>query len=358
MMDKPWEIWWREYKHWVAWGLGGVLVIILFITLTRHPSRVNPSSSSHFQVIGFYQNYSPASGHPGSESSFQAHLNQLTTVSPRWFQVNPSGSVTDIGYDNYVVQLAHQHHVAVMPLFTNAGGSSQVLLTAASRQQAITNIVSVVKTDHLDGVNIDFELLKPSARAGLSLFVTDLASKLHALHKTIGVSVFPLVGLPYSINGADDYSALAKAADYLVVMVYDHHYSGGPPGPVAPFGWVQDNIKAALKQVPASKIVLAIGMYGYDWVDNGHAGPAKTVPDEEVPQLLHKYGVHAHYNYLDSQNWFTYTAASGIKHIVYYMGTRSAQARINLARHDHLAGISLWRLGFEEPNFWSVIPRK
>ncbi len=352
MVDSAWEIWWNRHKHHVAWILGVMLIILIAGALVWHRST---RTSQPFKVIGFYVNHSP--NQSGSRSALAAHIEQLTTVSPQWFSVNSNGSVTDTGYDSTVAHLIHVHHVALVPLFVNTGGNSLVLLNPAARRHAVGAITHVVQQYHLNGVDIDFELLKPDVRAELSLFVKQLAQKLKPLHKTIGVCVFPLVGVPPSINAPYDYRALAHNAEYLVVMTYDHHYSGGVPGPVAPFGWVKNNVVAALGQVRAHQIILAIGMYGYDWVDNGKPGPALTMPDKSVGSLLYRYKVRAKYNPSDSQNSFTYVQG-GIRHIVYYMGTRSANIRVQLARHYHLGGISLWRLGYEEPGFWSVLPRK
>ncbi len=355
MVDNVWEVWWARHKHFVAWVLGATLIVLMGIAYARHP--VKPRASRPFGIIGFYENYSSGKGSPSSLSVLTGHVQQLTMVSPQWFRVNMDGSVTDTGYDPAVANMARAHHVALAPLFINASGRSQVLLNAAARMHAVQTIVQIVNRYHLDGVDIDFELLRPGARTGLSLFIQELAAKLRPLHKTTGVCVFPLVGLAHSVNAADDYRALAHGADYLVMMTYDHHYSGGVPGPVAPFDWVKANVKAALRQVPASRIVLGIGMYGYDWIDNGKPGSATTVPHEAVPALLIRYGVQAHYDPVNSQNWFTYFQG-GVKHIVYYMGTRSAQARVEMARRYHLGGVSLWRLGFEDPGFWSVLPGK
>ncbi|AUW93769.1 MAG: glycoside hydrolase [Sulfobacillus thermosulfidooxidans] len=356
MNNRDWLMVWREYKVWIVGGVAAVVIALIAWISIRAPRSAAPALQN-FQVVGFYQNYNPTSGHPGSESSFEHHVTQLSTVSPRWFLVDPSGAVSDIGYTPSVVRLAHAHHVQVVPLFNNAQGSAQVLYSAAARTNAVNNIVALVKQDHLDGVNIDFELIPASSRGDLSIFIAQLSKQLHAIHKIVAVSVFPLVGVPSSINGAYDYRQLGASANYLVIMTYDHHYSGGPPGPVAPWEWVKQNMDAALKLVPADHLILAIGMYGYDWVDNGSAGPATTVPDESVPSLEHEYGVTSRYNPWDSQNVLTYTTRAGVKHIVYYMGNRSAQARVRLAQSRHLAGVALWRLGFESPGFWTKIPR-
>ncbi|MDA8193173.1 MAG: glycosyl hydrolase family 18 protein [Thermaerobacter sp.] len=345
--------------HWV-WALlaGGALATALVVGLvhTRRLSTPHPQlADTRMQVVGFYENQSPGDPHPGSLASLQRNASRITTVSPLWFSVNPDGTVSDLGYDAAVVAFSHQHHIAVVPLVTNAAGSSSVLWLHSTRQAAARNIAQTVRNDHLDGVNLDFELLNPSSRDSLSRFVADLAHALHPMNKVLAVSVFPLVDIPWSVNGADDYAALAQSANYLVMMAYDHHYSGGPAGPVAPYGWVEANVDAALRVVPANHLVLAIGMYGYDWINNGQSGPAATVSDVQAKALAQRYGASIQYLAADSQNMFTYQNG-GIPHIVYFMGNRSAQARLGLARQKHLAGVALWRLGDEDPAFWQGFP--
>jgi spore germination protein len=352
-MDTRWRQWFQQYPM-VFWA-GAAIVVLLLIalarSLVRSPSPVAPmpgSGGSGFQVVGFYENTAPS-----SMASFQAHWQQITTVTPRWFQVQANGSVTDAGFDPTMAAFAHTHHILLVPLITNAGGGGSMLLSQSTRAAAARSLAHLVSKDNLDGVNIDFELLPASDRTGLTEFVAAVRHDLGP-QKIVAVSVFPLVGLPASVNGADNYAGLAHYANYLVVMTYDHHYSGGPPGPVAPYAWVKDNIAAALKMVPASKLMLAIGMYGYDWVNNGAPGPAHSLSDVQAKSLAATHGVTPIYDASNSQNHFTYTVG-GTSHVVWYMGDRSAAARAALARQDHLAGIGLWRLGYEDPKFWSSI---
>jgi spore germination protein len=351
---------WIRRHRTLAFAAGAVIAAVLIIwaveSLVRHRApAAMPGNKSGFQVVGFYENKTPHDGMPSSRVSFDAHWRQLTQVSPLWFSVNPDGTVTDTGYDSSLVSAAHQHHIPVVPLFVNAQGSSQVLMSQATRLKAVGSIAAVIKQDNLDGASIDFELLKPQSRTDLSLFMQDAANKLHPLKKILAVSVFPLAGLPTSINGAYDYHALARSADYLVIMAYDHHYSGGPPGPVAPYRWVRSSVQAALQQAPANRLVLSIGMYGYDWANNGAASAAPTVADVTAKAMARSYGVPIHYYARQSQNQFAYTK-NGTPHVVWFMGDRSAKARLALAKQYHLDGISLWRLGMEDPAFWRVVP--
>lgn len=349
-----------DWKHnRLRWyGLGALAVILAIVGLMvrrRPPVALMPGQpGAPFQVVGFYSNPAPNSAGPTARSDFDAHWRQLTAVSPLWFSVGPTGTVTDTGYDASLVALAHAHDRAVLPLFVNGGGSTNVLMSAATRRLAANNIRTIIQKDHLDGLNLDFELLKPASRPDLTRFVADLRARLAPLHKAVAVSVFPLKGMPASVNGAYDYAGLSRYANYLVIMAYDHHYSGGPPGPVAPYAWVRENVAAALRLVPAKKLVLAIGMYGYDWVNNGVPSAAATVTDLQAEALAKAHGVTPTYVRRESQNTFTYTTG-GVSHVVWYMGDRSAKMRVHLARSSHLGGIALWQLGDEDPRFWSVI---
>ena len=338
---------WHRRHPAVLWGIavGAALLLVWgLVRVTRGPAAPM-ALGGRFQIVGFYQNTSPGSPRPGSRASFESHVRAITTVTPRWFSMTSTGTVNDVGYDASVASFALTHHVLLVPLVTNVG--SGMLTTPAVRTRGAAALAALVKRDHLSGVNIDFELLPASARAGLTDFVALLRHDLGP-RPVIAVSVFPLVGVAPSISGAYDYVGLAAHASYLGVMAYDHHYSGGPPGPVAPYSWVVANVDAALKEVPGSKIVLAIGMYGYNWVGTS----ASTVSDVQAEALAKAQGVRPVYNAAESQNTFQYSAA-GTTHVVWYMGDRSAKARLALARSKHLAGIALWRLGDEDPRFWS-----
>lgn len=349
--------WYKNRTLWYSLGAGFVVVVMAIVMLANRKNLPAPGQASvPFQVVGFYENASPGGSSPTSMTSFSTHWSQVSTVSPLWFSVTPTGTVVNTGFAQALVTLAHAHHRLVVPLFINAGGSTSVLWQASTRQAAARNIKAAVEKYHLDGINLDFELLNPSSRADLSKFVADLKTQLQPLKKVLAVSVFPLVGLPASVNGADDYPQLADNANYLVIMAYDHHYSGGPSGPVAPYGWVKSNVVAALKQIPANKVVLAIGMYGYDWTNNGKPGPAATVTDIAAEALAKAHGVQPRYDRGNSQNTFTYTTG-GVSHVVWYMGDRSAKARVDLAESYHLAGVALWQLGDEDPRFWETMPK-
>lgn len=347
-MNEAVRRWYQRYPA-TLWAAAVVAALLLgwWLTSAARGPAAPMTLGGRFQIVGFYQDKSPGSSRPGSRASFQAHVKAITTVTPRWFSMTSTGTVRNIGYRAAVARFATSHHVLLVPLVTNIG--SGMLTSAGARTRGAKALAALIAKDHLSGVNIDFELLPASAATGLTDFVS-LVRHDAGPRAVVAVSVFPLVGVPASISGAYNYAGLATQANYLVVMAYDHHYSGGPPGPVAPYSWVLANVDAALKIVPAAKLVLAVGMYGYNWVGTS----AHTVSDVQAEALAKSHGIHPTYNGAESQNTFHYTSA-GVHHVVWYMGDRSAKTRLALAKSKHLAGVALWRLGDEDPRFWGAL---
>ncbi|HOI11931.1 MAG TPA: glycosyl hydrolase family 18 protein, partial [Myxococcota bacterium] len=107
-----------------------------------------------------------------------------------------------------------------------------VLADADARAGLVRRVVDRVVAGGGDGVNVDFEGLRPARKADFVAFVGALKTSLDA---ALGGGSHVSVATPaVDWRGAYDYDELALAADALVIMGYEYHYPGGPPGPVAP----------------------------------------------------------------------------------------------------------------------------
>ena len=77
-----------------------------------------------------------------------------------------------------------------------------------------------------------------------------------------------------------DYDGLRGAADRVILMAYNHHWSTSDPGAIAPYSWVTAVWKCA-DDPDMPKMILALPNYGYDWVVNASGkrigGPARIV---------------------------------------------------------------------------------
>ena len=132
----------------------------------------------------------------------------------------------------------------------------------------VASIVALTEREHYAGIDLDYENLHAGDRQAFTTFVTRLARALHARGKVLSVAVFAKTTNAGTDprNLAQDYAAIGRAADQVRLMAYDYHWASSPPGPVAPISWVRAVLRYARTQIPASKIILGVPLYGYDWV--------------------------------------------------------------------------------------------
>ena len=153
-------------------------------------------------------------------------------------------------------------------------------------------VIAISKYD-LDGVNVDIENMGEKERDQYTDFVRMLRNKLPS-GKIVSVAV---AANPYKISkgwhASYDLAALQQHSDYIMLMAYDQHYQGyvnatGGAGPVAGYGFVEESIKEALKEVPANKLVLGIAFYGRLWkqgADYGGYGVSNTTVEALVREF-------------------------------------------------------------------------
>ena len=215
------------------------------------------------------------------------------------------------------------------------------------------NIVDLVQKYDFAGVNIDFELLPPWTRNAYTAFIKQLSTEMKKINKMITISVFPKIDVPLELQGAYDYAALAPLVDRVVIMTYDKHWSTGPAGPIAPIGWVEENIKYALEYFPADKIILGVANYGYDWAN----GYGQDLASKEAMELANKTGAEIYWHDIYQTPYFYYWE-DGKKHEVWFENSNSLAFKLDLVNKYNLRGIGIWRLGNETADFWKTINNK
>lgn len=346
-----------------GWRAGSAVVTsalaVLLLARVLGPTgpRLAPEGGNLPSVIGFYQNGWSAM-FTSSLSSVKKHAKQINTVLAFWYSVDGSGTLHAHQPDPAVTQWVKSHHMQMGVLINNIAGSSGnsagMLTNPTARAAAVRHIAAMVKAQSYQQVNIDFELLPPSARNGLTLFMHDLRQALPA-SVVLSESVFPRVGVPNSINGAYNYVALAKSVDYLVIMLYDKHYDGGPAGPVSPYSWVVANIDWFLHtaHIAKSQLVVAAGVYGYDWPVGSTS--AVEMPLTQIQAKIQALGIHPRTDPASENPYFYYTSSSGTRHVVWYQNQTTVRQRWALVQKLGLRGMAIWALGEETPAVWGVL---
>lgn len=210
-----------------------------------------------------------------------------------------------------------------------------------------------------DGVNINFEDVRPRDRQALSAFMSAVWGRLQDRYiVTMAVPAKVRENPEHGWSGAFDYPALQRSVHYLVPMAYDFHWSTGAPGPVAPVEWVDSVVRYTLSAVPAEKILLGVPFYGYDWLDTTQPNRARAVRWAQAQEMAASHGASIEW----STSWtaspfFRYIDDDGQRRIVFFENRESLQAKLELVPEYGLAGAAFWRLGQEAPEAWSVIHR-
>ncbi|MBX6353426.1 MAG: peptidoglycan-binding protein [Thermoflavifilum sp.] len=262
-----------------------------------------------------------------------------------------------------LLQYARSHHVKLYATITNIRPDTgnfdgtlvhQLVSNAAAQAQFRASALALCAQGY-DGIDIDFESVAPSDRSAFLALLADLSSDLHAAGKSLSITVPARTGAtaePWS--AAYDYAAIGNLADEVPIMAYDFSWQGGSAGPIAPLSWDQNILEYALTQMPASKVRLGLGLYGYDW-DVIRGGPARALSLGAVDHLMQSTRSTETWNAADAFPYFTYTDTGGDVHQVYYENEASLAAKLQLASQDGVTGVAVWHAGLETPLAWSAI---
>ncbi len=325
----------------------GYLVDIVMTT----PRQASPSGKT---VMGYYM--------LGSQSwnSLLQNSSSLTSVAPwSWGLDSYGGLTSDFDSNAFadVLQFAGNQQLDTYALIHNFfNGSFDARVVSAllnnnhAQNRAISQIHTSLKEWGMSGINLDFENVPAKDRDALTAFVAKLAETLHAdgLKVTIAVPAKTADNKTNDFSGAFDYKALGNHVDQLVIMAYDQHWRGGPPGPVASVQWIEKVVQYATSQTSANQIVLGIPNYGYNWPSSG---TAKSLTYTQTMELAAKQGVSVRWHSAHKAPHFQY----GNGNQVWFENRYSIKYKIDLVNKYDLGGIALWRLGQEDPGIWRVI---
>lgn len=329
-----------------------VLILVLIEAIGCNPAKKPlPAPAKKLQVLAFYEKgwNDLTFGLP----SLKAHYNDISILMPYWYTLRTDGSikVSAIGLEPDVITFMSQHpEIKLFPLLNKDLVNQSVLTDPTIRMTAINNIVKTVVDNKFDGINIDFELLPAQNRDDLTVFIRDLAKQLHSQNKMISASVMPKVDGLEEIGAAYDYGALGQLADFITIMTYDKHSASTNPGSVSPYEWVEKNIKEALKSIPANKLVVCIGAYGYDW-PTPKIAETKYIGMREAQQRADSHKAEVQWDD-ESQSAFFFYWDGAIKHEVWFENGFSITRKVELAKKYGIRGVAIWRMGFEDEEYW------
>jgi len=285
----------------------------------------------------------------------QRHYRQIGTVYPTYYECEKTRGALVGRDDPLVTRWAQLRRIRVLPRFDcqKPAALHLILTDPAVRAATIADLVGLVRRHGYDGINIDFENGPATDRAALTSFVTELATRLHAIGKDLSVEVS--AKFQHTITGRSglyDYEALGAAADHVFVMNWGWHWSTSAPGAPDDMEMCRRVADYVATMPNKERFVLATHMYGMDWPAGG--GPAHTAAALEyadVQALIARYGATPVLDPVSDAWTFSYTDSAGVGHEVWYPDAATIARRVTLAR-DRGLGIGFWRLGEEDQRVW------
>ncbi|MCC6771363.1 MAG: glycosyltransferase [Gemmatimonadaceae bacterium] len=261
-----------------------------------------------------------------------------------------------IALDPDLLADARRRAVAVHLMLTNYGRTgfdsalvSTVVATPARRQHAVMQLTAAVRTHGLQGITIDFELVPPDAHPQVLAFLGELRAALASDGVVLSVAV------PVSEGDGYPLRLYGEAVDYLIPMLYDEHSADNAPGPVASAPWFAATLDAVTSEVPAHKLLVGLGQYGYHWRSDRPEG--MTVSVSEAMALGRGAVGGPAFGTATRNPSAEWRDANGVAHSVWYLDAVTAwnQTRASLA--TGAAGVAFWRLGSDDATLWQVLER-
>jgi spore germination protein YaaH len=207
-------------------------------------------------------------------------------------------------------------------------------------------IAKYAQARRYSGLVLDFETLERAdlpALLRVSRAIADSA-RAHRI-RTIAIAI------PATDTAAYPARALLGAVDAVIVMLYDQHWSGSEPGPIADPAWVRSSLALRVAEAGGpGRIVAALPAYGYRWQKGK---PTESVSFEQATRMASADRTPLE---RDRSSRFLRSRGGGNSEI----WVSDADLLAALVKESQALGVNrfaIWRLGQEDPAIWRSVIR-
>lgn len=311
-----------------------------------------------------------------SLNSMISGADSLNVISPTWFKITDGyGGISSLASKSYVDK-AHDKGLEVWGLISDFNADEEgnyyinsVITTTSSRRELINNIIEEASDCGMDGINVDFEMIRLVAAEGYVQFMRELAIRCEQEGLVLSVDMY----VPTGSNAYYDRESIGEVADYLVIMGYDEHWAGcGEAGSVASLPFVKQGILDTLAEVPASRVLNAVPFYTRVWyedslenapegsivvedaINGDYALSSKAVGMGTAKELLEDNGAALRWLEDIGQYYGEYYIENRLARI-WLEDKKSLTEKLNVMKENNLAGVAGWKLGLESDEAWEAI---
>lgn len=234
----------------------------------------------------------------------------------------------------------------------NESSMALVANDEAAMDRAVGELIAVVQKYDLDGLNIDIELYGNTYRNAYSRLVTKLSARLHALGKTLMLTVGGRMWEKDEKAGLYDFDVVDAAADLINIITYDlysansYNSGRGEYGEMSNFTFTSRCLRYAVTKFGADRLLLGLSGYAICYNTTDHTG--KNIPVSQAEALQREHGAALQTSGERADDcFFTYTE-DGKNYIVYRESREGTLRRIKLATRYGIGGVSGFHIGGED----------
>ena len=282
------------------------------------------------------------------------NMTGVNVISPTWFYVSDnSGNIINNATSDYVTT-AHERGLKVWGLvdnFTQDISTYEVLSKTSSRQNLISQLIAAATGAGIDGINVDFEQLSEEVGIHFLEFLRELSIECHKNNLVLSVDN----PVPQDFTSHYDRAEQGKVVDYVIIMGYDEHYVGSTEaGSVASLPWVEQGIQDTIAEVPAERVINAVPFYTRLWKTEAGSLSSEAIGMDTAQNVIATNNAQVYWDSDVSQNYGSYES-DGCTYQIWIEDAQSIAAKVQLVKKYGLAGVSAWKLGFENSGIWQVI---
>lgn len=315
------------------------------------------------------------------------NLKKINTLLPFSYEVDKQGKIKDpmrLKMEPWTTILprARSSGVKIVPsiLWNDGLAMEKVFSTQKDRGAHIEQIMTLVKENNFDGIDIDYENKPVTVYRTFGAFLRSLSLELHKQGKILSCTIEPrlppesrFLVVPEKISYANDYEIINQYCDEVRIMAYDQGRAdiklnqlakGSLYAPVADARFVEKVINFTSKQISKKKLIIGVANYGYEYqvIDKNKYYDYKklrSLSEESFWALAQERGMTPVRD-LAGELSFIYQATSSpsasATRLVVLSDTEAQIAKIKLAKKMGVKGVSLFRLSGESKEaFWQQI---
>ncbi|MDO6432103.1 glycosyl hydrolase family 18 protein [Flavitalea sp. BT771] len=301
--------------------------------------------------------------YPEGQPNIDAYLRLINELS--WYAVGFKGSTGDLtsfnGWNTSAVidsARARGCRISLCVQSKNEKNITDLLERKPAQQVLIAGVVAALRLRHADGVQIMFDKLPGGSRAAFTSFIIQLAEALKTRDRSyrLGIRV-----PAYDAEDAYDLATLNVYADQFLLDFTQ--YQPKAPGPLFPLAGVHnDDLKTSISrilnmEIPPSKLIVCLPYYGVRW---------KVKPDKDPPEYITykdlcsdpRYQQLPLYDPLSATQRLDIKNRNGVvTERIWYEDEKTLAAKYDLILQQHLGGIAIQALGYDEGygELWDVL---